>query len=158
MNKVHINLTIDRDVYMWLVSQDWKKSRSEVVNDFFKQMMVNNQDEGLNKDLTDIQEELNIVSYNTSNLISRKAILEEQLAKLKYYETSKNKKASENNFFLIKSDEEKTFWLETLSIIERSPELKEGRYRYYNNVFSICSFDKWLEKLDKLKGELLNES
>lgn len=153
MSKVHINLTIDRDVYIWLLSQQWKTSRSEIVNNFFKQMMIQNNNV-IDQDFEKLKEELQTINKNASDLITKKAVLEEQIAKINYEKANKVKLESEKDFLKVKTTEENDYWNETISILEKNPEIKEGRFRYYNNVFGVCSFEKWLEKLDKIKGGL----
>jgi hypothetical protein len=152
MSKVHVNFTIDKDVHLWLSGQDWPESKSALVNEFLKSLMMQNFSAN-SANVEILEKELKDLEKKTTDVITRKAIVEQELLKIRYHEQKVLAKQSEKDFFEVKTKKELEWWQETIRKIKDNPDLIIGRYQYYNNVFKPCDYKQWLKKLEKIKNE-----
>jgi DNA polymerase III psi subunit len=152
MSKVHVNFTIDKDVHLWLSGQDFPESKSGLVNDFLKSLMLSSY-QADNADVKALEEELSDLEKQSKEVITRRSVVEQELLRIRFHQKKVLAKQSEEEFFAIKNKAEREWWDETITKTLVNPSLVLGRYQYYNNVFRPCTYKKWLEKFEKIKNE-----
>jgi hypothetical protein len=139
--KQRINAMIDFEVYMY--HKERGTNLSKICNATLKNMMLYDQEDSnaievnnLEKDLEALKQEL----LSKSSLLLKARQCEEE--KLKE-QLSKVKVDTLQSFL---SEEEKTYWIDTINVLALNPSLVSGRHKLYVNTISNISFDDWLTK------------
>lgn len=146
-----MNITVDQEVYIYHKEKGTKLSTT--INQYLKELMLNNEK---TLELAAEEERLETLKQELRNQMVKVTSARQNHAQA--IEEQQKQKEAENKerMFKINTIEEYEYWKETKQVLERNPELKEGRYKYFTNVFNDqINYDDWKKKLEMyIRGEL----